>query len=85
MIEVIGFEEAHGRACAVYLVTDYTSGKRKPYRSIGRAVRVADGWWLPIGRVPAERWFEEGMRAIQRAYGMAVAGGLARFIRGTAL
>lgn len=84
MIEVIGFEASHGRACAVYLVTNFTSGKRKPYRSLDRAVRVADGWWLPIGRVPAARWFEEGMRAVQRAYSMAIASGLARHLPGVA-
>lgn len=82
MIEVLGFEEFHGRACAVFMLTEFTSGKRKPYQTLGRAVRVERGWWLPIGRAPSERWFESGMPAIQRAYGLAIAAGLARHLPG---
>lgn len=79
MIEVLGFEESHGRPCAVFMLTEFTSGKRK-YQTLGRAVRVEQGWWLPIGRSPSERWFESGMQAIQRAYGLAIAAGLARHL-----
>ena len=75
-IQVFGFELLFGRPCAVYLVRDYTSGKRKPYEWIDRAVRIGDGQWRPVEKIPSGMWFAEAQPTIERAYMDAVQCGM---------
>lgn len=80
MVEVIGFEaDRTGCPCAVFLSTEYTSGKHKPYQVMDRALRV-DGGWYPCGNVPGPRWFSEAEPWIEREYQRAMTCGLGRFV-----
>lgn len=75
-IQVFGFEVLFGRPCAVYLVRDYTSGKRKPYEWIDRAVRAGHELWVPVGKHPSDRWRAEANAQIEREYQDALACGM---------
>lgn len=75
-VEVLGFEVLFGRPCAVLLVRDYTSGKRKPYEWIDRAVRAGHELWVPVGKVPSGRWRAEANAQIEFEYRDALACGM---------